>query len=141
MWISDSTREITAEWLPQMDIQRDGKIVGLIELVTVKGKNGMKTVKAKLDTGTDLTRVDDNLAAEVGLGPPVATVKRRSTSSNKPETHVLVKAEIIIHQEHFSLPVSLEDRSKMKYDVLIGRDLLERSPFLIAPQKIFKTNL
>jgi len=140
LWISDSTQEITAEWLPQMDIKKDEKIVGIIELVTVKGKNGMKTVKVKLDTGTDLTRVDNNLAAEVGLGPTVATVKRRSTSSNKPETHALVKGEIIIHQERFSLPVSLEDRSKMNYDVLIGRDLLESSPFLIAPQKIIKTN-
>jgi len=121
-----------------MDIKKDEKIVGIIELVTVKGKNGMKTVKVKLDTGTDLTRVDNNLAAEVGLGPTVATVKRRSTSSNKPETHALVKGEIIIHQERFSLPVSLEDRSKMNYDVLIGRDLLESSPFLIAPQKIIK---
>ena len=138
MWISDSTREITAEWLPQMDIKQDEKIVGIIELVTVKGKNGMKTVKAKLDTGTDRTCVDYGLAVEVGLGPLVDTIKVRSTSGNKPETHVLAEAEIIIHQQHFSLPVSLGDRSKMKYDVLIGRDLLERSIFLIDPRKSVK---
>jgi len=115
-----------------MDIKKDGKIVGIIELVTVKGKKGMKTVKAKLDTGTDRTCVDYDLAAEVGLGPLVDTIKVRSTSG---KTHVLAEAEIIIHQQHFSLPVSLEDRSKMKYEVLIGRDLLERSIFLIDPQK------
>ena len=119
-----------------MDMQKDGKIVGIIELVTVKGKNGMKTVKAKLDTGTDRTRVENNLAAEVDLGPQIATLKVRSTSGNEPETHVLVEAEIIIQQEHFSLPVCLEDRSKMRYEVLVGRDLLESSLFLIAPQKI-----
>ena len=138
MRLSDSTQEITSEWLPRMDIKKDGKIVGIIELVTVKGKKGMKTVKAKLDTGTDRTCVDYDLAAEVGLGPLVDTIKVRSTSGNKPETHLLAEAEIIIHQQHFSLPVSLEDRSKMKYDVLIGRDLLERSIFLIAPQKSVK---
>ncbi len=121
-----------------MDIKKDGKIVGIIELVTVKGKKGMKTVKAKLDTGTDRTCVDYELAAKVGLGPLVDTIKVRSTSGNKPETHLLAEAEIVIHQQHFSLPVSLEDRSKMKYDVLIGRDLLERSIFLIAPQKSVK---
>ncbi len=141
MRISDSTQEITSEWLPRMDIKKDGKIVGIIELVTVKGIKGMKTVKAKLDTGTDRTCVDYHLAAEVGLGPLVDTIKVRSTSGNKPETHVLAVAEIIIHQQHFSLPVSLEDRSKMKYEVLIGRDLLERSIFFIDPRKNIKDKI
>ena len=136
MRISTSTQEITSEWLPKMDTKKDGKIVGIIELVTVKGKKGMKTVKAKLDTGTDRTCVDYNLAAEVGLGPLIDTIKVRSTSGKNPETHILAEAEIIIHQQHFSLPVSLEDRSRMKYEVLIGRDLLERSVFLINPRKI-----
>jgi len=139
--ISDSTQEITSEWFPKMDIEKDGKIVGIIELVTVKGKKGMKTVKAKLDTGTDRTCVDYDLAAEVELGPLVDTIKVRSTSGNNPETHVLAEAEIIIHQQHFSLPVSLEDRSKMKYEVLIGRDLLERSNFLIDPRKNIKDKI
>ena len=100
--MSDSTQEITSEWLPKMDIRKDGKIVGIIELVTVKGKKGVKTVKAKLDTGTDRTCVGYDLAAEVGLGPLVDTIKVRSTSGKNPETHVLAEAEIIIHQQHFS---------------------------------------
>jgi hypothetical protein len=139
--ISDSTQEITSEWLPKTDIIKDGKIVGIIELVTVKGKKGMKTVKAKLDTGTDRTCVDYNLAAEVGLGPLVDTIKVRSTSGNNPETHVLAEAEIFIHQQRFSFPVSLGDRSKMKYEVLIGRDLLERSIFFIDPRKNIKDKI
>lgn len=135
MRISTSTQEITSERLHKMDTKEDGKIVGIIELVTVRGKKGMKTVKAKLDTGTDRTCVDYNLAAEVGLGPLIDTIKVRSTSGTNPETHILAEAEIIIHQQYFLLPVSLEDRSRMKYEVLIGRDLLERSIFLIDPQK------
>ncbi len=130
--LSPSTQEIASELLPQ----KDGKIVGIIELVTVKGKNGMKTVKAKLDTGTDRTCVDYNLAAEVGLGPLIDTIKVRSASGTNPETHILAEAEIILHQQNFILPVSLEDRSRMKYEVLIGRDLLERSDFLIDTRKI-----
>ncbi len=141
MRISDSTQEITSEWLPKPDIIKDGKIVGIIELVTVKGKKGMKTVKAKLDTGTDRTCVDYDLAAEVGLGPLVDTIKVRSASGSRPETHVLAEAEIIIHRQRFSLPVSLEDRSEMKYEVLIGRDLLERSIFLIDPRKIIEDKI
>jgi len=119
-----------------MDTKKDGKIVGIIDLVTVKGKKGMKTLKAKLDTGTDRTCVDYNLAVEVGLGPLIDTIKVRSNSGTNPETHILAEAEIIIHQQYFILPVSLEDRSRMKYEVLIGRDLLERSDFLINPRKI-----
>lgn len=135
MRTSNSTQEISSELLPNMNTQKDGNILGIIELVTVKGKNGMKTVKAKLDTGTDRTCVDYDLAAEVGLGPLVDTIKIRSASHKDPETHVLVEAEIIINQQNFSIPVSLEDRSRMKYDVLIGRDLLEMSVFLINPRK------
>jgi hypothetical protein len=56
-------------------------------------------------------------------------------------TKKITKAEIIIHQQHFSLPVSLEDRSKMKYEVLIGRDLLEKSFFLIDPRKNIKEKI
>ena len=136
MRISTSTQELTSERLHKMDTKEDGKIVGIIELVTVRGKKGMKTVKAKLDTGTDRTCVDYDLAAEVGLGPLIDTIKVRSTSGTNPETHILAEAEIIIHQQHFILPVSLEDRSRMNYEVLIGRDLLERSTFLINPRKI-----
>jgi hypothetical protein len=139
--ITDSTQKIMPELLPKIDIKKDGKIVGIIELVTVKGKKGIKTVKAKLDTGTDRTCVDYDLAAEVGLGPLVDTIKVRSASGKKPETHVLAEAEIIIHQQLFSLPVSLEDRSNMKYEVLIGRDLLERSIFLIDPRKIINDKI
>jgi hypothetical protein len=118
-----------------MNTQKDGNILGIIESVTVKGKNGMKTVKAKLDTGTDRTCVDYTLATEVGLGPLVDTIKIRYVSNKKPETHILAEAEIIINQQNFSIPVSLEDRSGMKYDVLIGRDLLDISVFLINPRK------
>ena len=141
MRISTSTQELTSERLHKMDTKEDGKIVGIIELVTVRGKKGMKTVKAKLDTGTDRTCVDYNLAAEVGLGPLIDTIKVRSASGTHPETHILAEAEIIIHQQYFILPVSLEDRSRMKYEVLIGRDLLERSVFLINPRKITEDNI
>ena len=135
MKTSNSTNEISSDWLPNMNTQKDGNILGIIELVTVKGNNGMKTVKAKLDTGTGYTCVDYALAAEVGLGPLVDTIRIRVVSNKKPETHILAEAEIIINQQNFSIPVSLEDRSGMNYDVLIGRDLLELSDFLINPRK------
>jgi hypothetical protein len=139
--ITSSTQEITSEWLTKTNTKKDVKIIGIIELITVKGKKGMKTVKAKMDTGTDRTCVDYHLATEVGLGPLIDTIKVRSASSKNPETHLLAEAEIIIYQQHFSLPVSLEDRSRMTHEVLIGRDLLEMSVFLINPRKIIEDNI
>jgi len=132
---SDSVQEISSELLPYMNTLKDDNILGIIELVTVKGKKGLKTVKAKFDTGTDRTCVGYDLAVEVGLGPLVGTIKMRYTSSIDPVTHVLVEAEIIINQQNFSIPVSLEDRSRMRCEVLIGRDLMEKSVFLINPRK------
>lgn len=115
--------------------KRDRKIVGVVESTTVKGEKGRKTVKAKLDTGAVRTSVDFKVASEVGLGPVTDTIKVRSAVAANSETRALVEAEIIIHQQHFRLPVSVDDRSRMKYTVLIGRDLLEKSNFLIDPQK------
>ena len=120
----------------KMAVKRDTKIVGVVEWVTVKGEKGLKTVKAKLDTGAFRTSVDFKVASEVGLGPVVDTVKVRSAVATNSETRALVEAEIIIHQQRFELPVSVDDRSRMKYTVLIGRDLLEKSNFLINPREI-----
>ena len=63
---SDSVQEISTELLPYMNTLKDDNILGIIELVTVKGKKGLKTVKAKFDTGTDRTCVDYDLAVEIG---------------------------------------------------------------------------
>lgn len=108
---------------------------GIFELVTIKGKKGAKTVRAKLDTGADRTSVDSELASEVGLSPLADTIKVRSAVGDNSVTRELVEAEIIIDQQHFRLTVSVDDRSRMNYAVLIGRDLLEQSNFLINPRK------
>ena len=135
MRTTNSTQETSSEHIQNTHTQNDGSILGIIETVTVKGKNRMKTVEAKIDTGTDRTCVDYCLAAEVGLGPLVDTIKIMYSSRKDAETHLLAEAEIIIKKQIFNIPVSLEDRSKMKYEVLIGRDLLEMSVFLINPRK------
>ena len=119
-----------------MDVQRDREIIGLIEMIVIKGQLGEKEVKAKIDTGADRTSVDLQLAAEIGLGPIIRTVKVRSSLGRESKTRLITHAEIVIHGDHFKkIAVSLEDRSMMRYDVLLGKDILQQCKFLIDPTK------
>jgi hypothetical protein len=108
-------------------------VVGVVEWVKVKGEKGMKKVKAKVDTGAARTSIDSKLSSVVGLVPLADTVQVRSAVASTPTSRPIMRAEIIIHQQRFTLRVSVEDRSKMKYPVLIGRDLLQESNFIIDP--------
>jgi hypothetical protein len=112
---------------------KERPIVGVVEWVKVKGKKGTKTVKAKVDTGATRTSIDSTLSSEVGLVPLADSVQVRSAVASIPTSRPIMRAEIIIHQQRFMLRVSVDDRSKMKYPVLIGRDLLQESKFLIDP--------
>lgn len=119
-----------------MDNKKDRIVIGLVEPIKIKGERGVRAISAKIDTGADRTSVDMKLASEIGLGPLTDTVKVKSSIGNEVEMRPVVQAKIIIHDRPFTLNVSLDDRSKMKYHVLIGRDLLAKSNFLIDPNKV-----
>jgi hypothetical protein len=109
------------------------EVIGIVEEVTVKGSKGEKRIKAKIDTGADRTSVDADLAAEVGLGPIHDTIKVKSSLSGQSQRRLVVQAEIIVRGEHHTVSVSIGDRSNMKYDVIVGKDVLRDSKFLIDP--------
>jgi hypothetical protein len=46
-----------------------------------------------------------------------------------------VRAIVEVSGEQFALPVSVNDRSDMRYPVLIGMDILRSGRFLIDPAK------
>lgn len=114
------------------DTERE--IIGLIEFVTVKGQIGKERVEAKIDTGADRSSVDQELAAKVGLGPITDTVKVRSALGER-KTRIVTDAEIILNGQSFKVPVSIGDRSNMKYGIIIGKDILTQCDFLIDPTK------
>ena len=109
--------------------------IGLIEEITIKGLTGEKKVLAKIDTGADRTSVDNEIAAEVGLGPVNKTVKVKSSVSGESKKRLVVDAEIIIKGEHHTVPVSISDRDHMSYEVIVGKDVLKKCNFLIDPLK------
>lgn len=116
-----------------MDIQ--GKtVIGLIEKVTIKGRNTVKTVMAKIDTGATKNSIDSRLALELSLGPIVETKLVKSAHGNS--VRPIIRAEIELAGKKMITRFSLADRTHLKYRVLIGQNGLKDRGFLIDPSKI-----
>lgn len=116
-------------------IRKERKLVGAVEPVIVRGRSGSRRVFAKIDTGASRTTIDLELAAKVGLGPVLDTVRVRAAMSEHAVTRALVHAGITIHGEEFDVPVALTDRGDMRYHVIIGMDILKSGHFIIDPTK------
>ncbi len=110
-------------------------MIGPVEYVKVTGHHGEARVKGKVDTGSTRTSVDVWLAANIGLGPTVDVAKVKSAFLDEVRTRPLVRGTVEIAGEKFALPVTVNDRSDMRYPVLIGMDILKSGRFLIDPTK------
>ncbi len=115
--------------------ERPQRIIGPIEYVVVSGHHGRALVKARIDTGAARTSVDIWLAAKIGLGPTVDVAKVRSALADEPKKRPVVRGVVEVDGIKFRVPVSIGDRSEMRYPVLIGMDILKSGKFLIDPQK------
>jgi len=114
---------------------RRKKIVGLVADVGIVGTRGQVESKAKIDTGASRTVVDSRIAARAGLGPIISSVRVRPSTGERARSRPLVQGSVIIAGVKFDILVSVVDRSRMKYPVLIGRDILKSGFFLIDPTK------
>ncbi|MCA9485537.1 MAG: ATP-dependent zinc protease [Nanoarchaeota archaeon] len=103
-------------------------VVGVLETVVISGRK----FKARIDTGARMCSIDKRLAKKLSLGPIVRTTKIRSThgESKRP----VVRFPIKIGGRNIKASFNLADRSKMRYRILIGRNLL-RNNFLIDISK------
>jgi hypothetical protein len=59
----------------------------------------------------------------------------KSALGDEVRSRPLIRAIVQIDGEKFALPVSVDDRSDMRYPVLIGMDILRLGHFLIDPSK------
>ncbi len=107
-------------------------IIGLIEEVIIRGNGQERIVRARIDTGAAYSSVDTHLAAELQLGP-IAEVKTIK-SANGNRVRAAIRTEVEIKGKKYAATLTLADRSHMKYDILIGRDVLMQG-FLIDPKK------
>lgn len=108
------------------------QIVGLTEKITVIGRRNRKEVVAKFDTGADTCSIDNTIANKIG----VRTFKKVTVkSSGKTRTGVPVgKIIFIIRGRELKGNVKIEDRSKLKYRILIGGNIL-RNNFIVDASK------
>ena len=116
-------------WLFKM--AKDRPIVGLIENVTIIGKDVTKTMLARIDTGAINSAIDARLVAELTLGPIVKTKSIKSTHGNslRPVIHVQLQLNGMNITEEFTVA----DRGHMKYSMLIGQNILKKHRFLVDP--------
>lgn len=108
-------------------------VVGLVEPVTIASASGKKVeVLARIDSGATMSSIDVKLAAELSLGPILKTkiIKSASGKNLRP----VVAAELVLADQEFKTDFSIADRADMKYQVLIGQNILKRG-FLIDPAK------
>ncbi|OGS64817.1 MAG: hypothetical protein A3K59_00635 [Euryarchaeota archaeon RBG_19FT_COMBO_69_17] len=116
---------------------REGrKVLRIVERVLVAGPAGRVSVLAKIDTGATRTSLDTDLAARLGLGPVIRTVRIRAASAAEPETRPVVRAELVLAGVRFRVAVAVADRKDMRYRMIVGVDVLRRSPFLIDPRDL-----
>ena len=111
------------------------KIIGLVEIIQVRGKKGTVKKRALFDTGATRTCIDVRTAAKAGVGPIVSSVRVKSASSPRGYTRrAIAEAIIIVKGKKIKTGVNIEDREGLPYSVLIGRDIIHNN-FLIDVSK------
>jgi hypothetical protein len=107
---------------------QDKTVVGAVEQVTVFGTKGKRRVLARIDTGAQSNSIDQKLAETLGTGQVIktTTVKSAVGSSERP----VVMLDIEIKGRKLNGRFTIADRSKLKYPILIGRNILKNG-FLV----------
>jgi hypothetical protein len=100
-------------------------VIGYTEEVVISGTSGSESVVAKADTGATRTSIDTRLAAEIGAGPIESLTTVRSSSSKTGRTRPVVDIVVGIGGKRHTVTASIEDRSHMSYEMILGRDILE----------------
>lgn len=109
------------------------KVIGLIEPVRIIGKKAVKTT-ALFDTGARLTSIDHRIAAEAQVGPILRTQKVKAPITKEIEQRPVVRVRIEIDGKEYEAEANLNDRSHMKYPVIIGRNVIHGN-FIIDVSK------
>lgn len=116
------------------------RVIGLVELVKIRGKKGIVTKKALFDTGATRTSLDVKIAAKSGVGPIVSSVKVKSASSSRGYTRrAIAEATIIVKGRSIKTGVNIEDREGLPYPIIIGRDIIHNN-FIIDVSRTHKSN-
>jgi len=131
------------------------KILGRVEKVGIP-EWGLYDIKAKIDTGAytsslhchHIVPLDDNRVRFNLLDPshknyneklfevPAFNIKKVKSSNGFTEERIIIKTTIVIAGQSLLTQLSLTDRSRMRYPLLIGRKLL-KNRFLVDVSKTY----
>ena len=92
-----------------------------VKLLSETNKEWEVVVDARLDTGASRTSIDESLADFLRLAT-VGEIKTRSANGRR--VRELVELTFVYNKKEYTLDVSLSDRGKMQYPMLLGRDVL-----------------
>ena len=107
----------------------------LVEKVRLMGPLGSLKIEAKVDTGAKRTSIDRTIANHLGLEPlREKRVKVKSGLSRRPKEREVAKARMELKGMVHKLYVGLENRSHMKYKVIIGMDIIKHYKLIFIPR-------
>jgi hypothetical protein len=114
-----------------MESDNSKKILGAVEEITFRSASGERKVLARIDTGANMSSIDEKLAAELGF---VQVRTKKIRSSHGRSERPVINAEVVVGGIKHISEFTVIDRAHMKYPVLIGRNILENG-FLIDPSR------
>lgn len=106
------------------------KILPVIYPVTIKYKDTLKTIQAKLDTGAYRTSIDTYLAKQLGI--PISDNKIYIKSASGRAYRQTVQLNFELAGKKITTTASVVNRSYMKYQMIVGR--MDLKGFLIDPE-------
>ena len=123
------------------------KIIGRIERIDLP-KFNLSNIDAKIDTGAYTSSIhchlinklsinNENIVQfkildpkhpnyqEINIKLPIHSEKFVKSSSGESEKRIFIKTQISLFNKTFDIELSLTDRSRMKYPILLGRKALK----------------
>ena len=108
------------------------KTLGLIEKVKVFG-DSVSEVIARIDTGAERSSIDSSLLKSLKL--PISDHTKKIRSAAGVNRRPLSEIEVSIVGKKLKGVFTVADRSRMKYPLLIGQNILKEGAFIIDPLK------
>lgn len=114
-------------------------IIGVEERLTILDSAGVShTILAKVDTGAWRTTLDRTLAKQYNLHTAVIAHKDVRGALGE-QTRPVIELTMLLRQRSIKTQAFIADRSRMKYDAIIGRRDLKG--FLVDPAKLTERSL
>jgi len=119
---------------------------------------GIEEIKAKVDTGArtsalhaiprrvykknGLSWIDFDIPRSVAhpvisCSSPLVDQRKITNTSGIPETRYVIETKMILGDRHWNIEISLADREKMAFDLILGRTAIRRHKLCVNPGRSF----